>query len=97
MIGKLSDLLDDRTWLKNPSGTVQPSPEVVGRVKEIDEATKAQRAAAKEMGKNSLIYANRPAPRISPPPTPKAVLHIPTSPMTPVIPRKYLDPALNVC
>jgi SWI/SNF-related matrix-associated actin-dependent regulator 1 of chromatin subfamily A len=59
---------------------------VVGRVKEIDEATKAQRAAAKEMGKNSLIYANRPAPRISPPPTPRGILHTPISPATPLSP-----------
>lgn len=88
-VKKASSLLQDRGWLKNPSGIVQPSPDAVGdvgRVKEIVEATKAQRAAAKEIGKSSLIYANRPAPRISPPPTPRAIPYTPISPVTPLSP-----------
>lgn len=81
-----SDLLQDQIWLRNPSGSMQPSPEVVGRVKEIDEITKAQRAAVRELGKNSLIYANRPAPRISTPPTSKSAIPTLSSPVTPLSP-----------
>lgn len=83
---KASDLLQDTGWLRNPSGSTQPSPEVIGRVKEIDEVTKAQRAAARELGKSSLIYANRPAPRISTPPTSKGAIPIISSPVTPLSP-----------
>lgn len=81
---KASDLLQNKDWLRNPSGSMDVSPEVVGRVKEVDEATKAQRAAAREMGKNSLIYANRPAPRIATPS--KGAISAVSSPMTPLSP-----------
>jgi SWI/SNF-related matrix-associated actin-dependent regulator 1 of chromatin subfamily A len=84
---KASDMLQDPVWLRNPSGSTQPSPEVVGRVKEIDEATKAQRAAAREIGKNSLIYANRPAPHISTPPTSKITFSVVSSPLSPDVSR----------
>jgi SWI/SNF-related matrix-associated actin-dependent regulator 1 of chromatin subfamily A len=83
---KASDLLQDKSWLRNLSGSTQPSSEIVGRVKEIDEATKALRAAAREMGKNSLIYANRPAPRISTPPASKGAIPVVSSPVTPLSP-----------
>ena len=83
---KASGLLQDKTWLRNLNGSAQPSSEVVGRVREIDEATKAQRAAAREMGKNSLIYANRPAPRISTPPASKGAIPAVSSPVTPLSP-----------
>jgi SWI/SNF-related matrix-associated actin-dependent regulator 1 of chromatin subfamily A len=83
---KASDLLQDQIWLRNPSGSTQPSPEVVGRVKEVDEATKAQRAAVRELGKSSLIYANRPAPRISTPPISKSAIPALSSPVTPLSP-----------
>jgi SWI/SNF-related matrix-associated actin-dependent regulator 1 of chromatin subfamily A len=83
---KASDLLQDKGWLRNPNGSTQPSPDVVGRVKEVDEATKAQRAAAREIGKNSLIYANRPAPRISTPPTSRGAIPVASSPVTPLSP-----------
>ncbi|KAJ7901892.1 SNF2 family N-terminal domain-containing protein [Mycena olivaceomarginata] len=53
-------LLDNPSWVPH---IVAPAPtvakEAVGRVKEVDEATKAQRIATKEMGKKSAIYANR--------------------------------------
>ncbi|KAF7361843.1 ATP-dependent helicase fft2 [Mycena venus] len=42
-----------------PSHSPTPVKEAVGRVKEVDEATKAQRIATKEMGKKSAIYTNR--------------------------------------
>jgi SWI/SNF-related matrix-associated actin-dependent regulator 1 of chromatin subfamily A len=83
---KASDLLQDPVWLRNPSGSAQPSPETIGRVKEVIEATKAQRAAAKEMGKNSLIYANRPAPNISTPLASKTAISVISSPVTPLSP-----------
>ncbi|KAJ7178482.1 SNF2 family N-terminal domain-containing protein [Mycena crocata] len=56
-------LLSDPTWAPPPTPTPSsnntPRGDAVGRVKEVDEATKAQRIAAKEMGKKSMIYANR--------------------------------------
>jgi SWI/SNF-related matrix-associated actin-dependent regulator 1 of chromatin subfamily A len=74
------DLLQDQNWLCNPSGSTQPSPEMVSRVKEVDEAIKAQRAAVKGLGKNSLIYANRPTSRISTSPTSKSIISALLSP-----------------
>jgi hypothetical protein len=44
------DLPQDQNWLCSPSGSMQPSPEMIGRVKEVDEATKAQLAAVREVG-----------------------------------------------
>ncbi|KAJ6499246.1 SNF2 family N-terminal domain-containing protein [Mycena sanguinolenta] len=59
-------LLADPNWVAPtpivtpaPPQTPTPSKEAVGRVKEVDEANKAQRVATKEMGKKSAIYANR--------------------------------------
>ncbi|KAI0058095.1 hypothetical protein BV25DRAFT_1891862 [Artomyces pyxidatus] len=59
-------LLQDPTFTPNLSSTSHPAtaqtlPPITGRVKELDEATKAERAAAKEKGKKSLIYAARTA------------------------------------
>ncbi|KAK7057137.1 ATP-dependent helicase fft2 [Favolaschia claudopus] len=63
-------LLSDANWSPRtpaqsagPSHSSTPSKDAVGRVKEVDEASKAQRMATKEMGKKSAIYANRTAPR----------------------------------
>jgi SWI/SNF-related matrix-associated actin-dependent regulator 1 of chromatin subfamily A len=63
-------LLSDVNWsppapivapIPIPAPGLSPSPnkDAVGRVKEVDEATKAQRIATKELGKKSAIYANR--------------------------------------
>ncbi|KAJ7218012.1 SNF2 family N-terminal domain-containing protein [Mycena pura] len=55
-------LLSDPSWTP-PAAVSTPSPaqhlDSVGRVKEVDEASKAQRIATKELGKRSMIYANR--------------------------------------
>ncbi|RXW25623.1 hypothetical protein EST38_g264 [Candolleomyces aberdarensis] len=92
---KAQAFLQDRNW-SPVVGT--PKPEVdkeVGRVKEIDDANKAQRAAVKEKGKQSAIYANRLAletggASVSTPPTSKvapdgAAAASPASPMTPFV------------
>ncbi|KAJ6499950.1 SNF2 family N-terminal domain-containing protein [Mycena vitilis] len=60
-----TSLLSDPNW--SPPSPVTPAPgtsapmnkDSVGRVREVDEATKAQRIATKELGKRSAIYANR--------------------------------------
>ena len=80
----------DPGWSPTP---VAPK-EVFSRVKEIEEATRAQRAADKEKGKKSMIYANRGVLEIRAPATPpsKPVINFvtptpatPTSPITPAI------------
>lgn len=83
-VKKATELMSDRSWSPKPRPVVAaPKPaEITGRVKEIDEATKAQRAAAKEKGKKSLIYANRPAlpPRaVTPPPPSKPTVDLTAS------------------
>jgi len=73
---------------KAPSPIVSPS---TGRVKELDEARHAERAAAKEKGKKSMIYAARTnlAPRSStPPPAPPSITaDVPSqqSPVSPIV------------
>lgn len=54
------------------------------RVKEIDDATKAQRAAEREKGKKSMIYANRSIlnTQIPSTPSPTKALTIPDSPVS---------------
>ena len=72
---KAQAFLQDRNW-SPVVGTPKPEADKeVGRVKEIDEANKAQRAAVKEKGKHSAIYANRLALEtggVSTPPTSRA-------------------------
>jgi SWI/SNF-related matrix-associated actin-dependent regulator 1 of chromatin subfamily A len=60
-VKQATSLLSDPDWDPRPPFSSQSSPELTGRVKEVDEATRAQRAATKEKGKKSLIYANRAA------------------------------------
>lgn len=79
--------MQDKNW--TPS--VAKVEKEVGRVKEIEEANKAQRAAVREKGKMSAIYANRPVldtTAASTPPTSKAAAATDTalSPSTPFIP-----------
>ena len=77
-------LLHDKNWLRSP----KKRHAEIGRVKERDEALRAERAATKEMGKNSLIYANRPAVRTDTPPKSKpSVLDSPSTPVSPAIQR----------
>lgn len=100
---RASSLLSDSSWKPQSTSTPSnsttvtkvistPVPEPpaveIGRVEEVDEATKAHRAALREKAKKSSIYANRttldttrsPAVTIS---IPRAMS--PTSPSTPVI------------
>ena len=43
----------------SPAKAIRSEPSTTGRVKEVEEAHKAQRAAVKEKSKKSSIYANR--------------------------------------
>ncbi|KAG6869134.1 hypothetical protein C0993_001699 [Termitomyces sp. T159_Od127] len=95
-VKKATDLLSDPTWVPPPPTNVETeaNKDAFGRVKEIDEATRAKREAVKEKGKKSLIYANRTnldikPPSISTPPQVNRVVDLtvatPTSPETPVV------------
>lgn len=50
-------LMADPTW--SPLSFDKAERDDIGRVKEVEEATRAQKMAAKEKGKKSMIYANR--------------------------------------
>jgi SWI/SNF-related matrix-associated actin-dependent regulator 1 of chromatin subfamily A len=83
-------LLGDPNWAPaSPSNKSQQ--EAMGRVQELDEESRARRAAAKEKGKKSMIYANRSNLEnntliVSTPPASKRPLEIsPLSPETPII------------
>jgi SWI/SNF-related matrix-associated actin-dependent regulator 1 of chromatin subfamily A len=90
-VKKATVLLSDPTWDPRPIVT-HSAVETTGRVTELEEASKAHRAAVKEKGKRSMIYANRstletkPTTRVLTPP-PTKVLIDPTlsSPNTPVV------------
>ena len=92
---KADALLSDPNW-KAPS--LSPSKPTVrsvetGRVKEVVEANKAERARMREMGKKSMIYQSRPTldgkpvsksglPTITPPAS-RATIDLTASPVTP--------------
>lgn len=60
---KATRLLSDPSYKPPSTPTRPPTAEKrseTGRVEEVDEATKAQRAAAREKGKKSRIYNHRP-------------------------------------
>lgn len=86
-------LLGDPSWAPaSPSNRSQQ--EAMGRVQELDEESRARRAAAKEKGKKSMIYANRSNLEnntiiVSTPPASKRPLEIsplsPLSPETPIV------------
>ena len=97
---KATSLLDDPLWKPEskspkPNAASDPPPET-GRVAELDEATKANRAALREKAKKSSIYANRvvldtnqstPISAVSASSIP--MVASPTSPSTPlVLPRR---------
>ncbi|KAG6372309.1 hypothetical protein JVT61DRAFT_7749 [Boletus reticuloceps] len=93
---KATSLLDDPLWKPEPKYISLDPPTETGRVVEVDEATKVNRAALREKARKSSIYANRavldtnqstPASAIST----SSILMVasPTSPSTPlVIPRR---------
>ncbi|GLB37463.1 putative SNF2 family N-terminal domain containing protein [Lyophyllum shimeji] len=99
-VKKATELLSDPLWVAPSSPALSKTKiekDAIGRVKEIDEATKAQRFAVKEKGKKSLIYANRPILEAKPAsvsaPNVKRVIDltapVPTSPESPVaMPRR---------
>lgn len=58
-VKKATAFLSDSQWSPVARPVARVDKESLGRVKEIDEATKAQREAVKEKGKKSMIYANR--------------------------------------
>ncbi|EIW63409.1 uncharacterized protein TRAVEDRAFT_161700 [Trametes versicolor FP-101664 SS1] len=96
-VPKASALLNDPTW--KPKAKTPPPRDPVpatetGRVKEVVEATKAQRLAAKEKGKKSLIYKNRvvsdgkptsAAGPSTPPPSSKVTPMVVDTPMSPEV------------
>lgn len=91
-VKKATELLSDRSWSPFPIAPAKFDKETLGRVKEIDEAFKTQRAALKEKGKKSMIYANRPVLEAKIPSTPsnqKPLIDLtapsPASPFTPAI------------
>ena len=90
-VKRATELLSDRSWSPYPVAA-KVEKEAFGKVKEIDQAFKSQRAALKEKGKKSMIYANRPVLEAKPPSTPltqKSVIDLtspfPASPFTPAM------------
>lgn len=84
-VKRATALLGDPTW-----SPTSPSNKSQGRVQSLDEESRARRAAAKEKGKKSMIYANRSHLENNiltvSTPTPKRPLEIsPLSPETPII------------
>ncbi|KAI0355573.1 hypothetical protein OH77DRAFT_1479228 [Trametes cingulata] len=93
---KASALLADPAWKPKPKTPPPKDPEPTsetGRVKEIVEASKAQRLAAKEKGKKSMIYKNRvidgkptsAAGPSTPPPASKSTPMVVDTPMSPEV------------
>lgn len=93
--------------LSDPSFSYRPTPPpskalspvvspVTGRIKELEDARNAERAAAKEKGKKSMIYAARTilAPRSSTPPSarPSIAVEVSTqlSPISPIVAIRHL-------
>jgi SWI/SNF-related matrix-associated actin-dependent regulator 1 of chromatin subfamily A len=74
----------------SPAKAIRSEPSTTGRVKEVEEAHKAQRAAVKEKSKKSSIYANRLVldvkhqRPVTPPPKLQLDLESPTSPIIPL-------------
>lgn len=87
-VKKATALLSDPTW--DPRPTISHSSvETTGRVMELEEASKAHKAAIKEKGKKSMIYANRPVLEAKPgrtlTPSPAKDTIASSSPHTPVV------------
>ena len=58
-VKRATALLGDSAWSPVSPSSNKEQPEGIGRVQELDEESRARRAAAKEKGKKSMIYANR--------------------------------------
>lgn len=74
--------------LSDPSWSPQRPKEVTGRVDEVLEASKAQRAREREKGKNSLIYASRPQLPVNTQPTSSRIA-------TPPVSKSAIDLTIN--
>ena len=66
-VKRATELLSDPLWADMQVSPTHALQDTIGRVREIDEANKAQRVAVKEKGKKSMIYANRPILEAKPP------------------------------
>lgn len=96
-VKRATAFLADSTWSPTRPSTAAIEKETLGRVREIEEASKAHRAAVKEKGKRSLIYANRPILETKLPTTPlstRPVVDL-TTPSS-AAPASPLTPAINV-
>lgn len=95
---RASALMSDPTWSPPASNPDKVEKDDIGRVKEVEEATRAQRIAAKEKGKKSMIYANRITLETKTQSTPKNEVTTPAdttqTPLTPVIARRKRPKAL---
>ncbi|KAJ3575099.1 hypothetical protein NP233_g1325 [Leucocoprinus birnbaumii] len=82
-------LMSDPAWSPISSVPEKVERDDVGRVKEVEEATRAQKMAVKEKGKKSMIYANRITLETKVQSTPKneavASVDMSLTPMTPII------------
>ncbi|KAF9450428.1 hypothetical protein P691DRAFT_468738 [Macrolepiota fuliginosa MF-IS2] len=82
-------LMSDPMWSPSSSSPEKAEKEDVGRVREVEEATRAQKMAVKEKGKKSMIYANRIVLETKIPSTPRnevaSSLDTSQTPTTPVI------------
>ncbi|KXN92461.1 ATP-dependent helicase fft3 [Leucoagaricus sp. SymC.cos] len=97
---KATALMSDPTWSPASSNSHKVERDDVGRVKEVEEATRAQKMAVKEKGKKSMIYANRITLETKVHTTPKndgmPSVEVSQTPTTPVVPpprRKRFKPA----
>ncbi|CCM03584.1 uncharacterized protein FIBRA_05721 [Fibroporia radiculosa] len=91
-VPRASELLNDPSWrppMPASPATIAKSAMEVGRVKELDDAKQAQRAAIREKGKKSMIYKtvpnleNKPPSKPSPSTPSRAPVDLPSSPRTP--------------
>lgn len=82
-------LMANPSWSPSASSPEKSEKEDIGRVKEVEEAFRAQKIAVKEKGKKSMIYANRLALETKSQSTPKndgiQVIDMIQTPNTPVI------------
>ncbi|TFK54430.1 hypothetical protein OE88DRAFT_1655084 [Heliocybe sulcata] len=85
-------LVEDNSW--SPKAKASSQSSVTGKVKELEEAAKAEKAAAKERAKKSFIYANRPVldksqKKTTPPPStvkvPGKTIDLTDSPTSPAV------------
>ena len=86
---RASALIADPTWSSASLRLEKVERDDVGRVKEVEEATRAQKLAVKQKGKKSMIYANRITLETKAQSTPKheamSSVDLALTPATPVI------------